>query len=69
MANPVTYNTESGRDVQLLISETETVTSYDSAKNKFYVIIPGESEAIVKTVGRIDAETLDKLTVEVIDEL
>lgn len=69
MANPVTYNTESGRDVQLLISETDTVTSYDSAKNKFYVIIPGESEAIVKTVDRIDAETLDKLTVEVIDEL
>lgn len=69
MANPVSFNIESGLDVQMLISESFSVTSYDSASNKFYETIPNASEVIVKTVGRIDIETLDKLTIEAIGEL
>jgi hypothetical protein len=42
---------------------------YDSDANMFYETIPHESELIVKTVDRIDAETLDTLTVGVIARL
>ncbi|RKD30458.1 zinc ribbon domain-containing protein [Lacrimispora algidixylanolytica] len=69
IANPVTYNMQSKLGVQLLISESETITSYDSATNKFYKTIPNESEVIIKVVNRIDTETLDKLTIGVIDGL
>ncbi len=69
MANPVSYNLQSGSNVQVIISETETVTSYDSQTNKFYETIPNESELIVKTIGSIDAETLENLTFGDIDEL
>ena len=69
MANPVSYNLDSPRDVQLIISENESVTSYVSETNKFYEIIPPESELIVMQVDHIDAATLDSLTVEEIDKL
>lgn len=69
MANPVSYNLQSDLDVQVIISETDTVTSYDSATNKYYVTIPNELALIVKTVNRIDAETLENLTIEGIDGL
>lgn len=69
MANPVSYNVQSERDVQLIISESETVTSYDNRTNKFYETIPNESELSVKAVSRIDAETLENLTFGEIDKL
>lgn len=68
-ANPLFYNLESGLESELLISETETLTSYDSETNTFYVTVPKSSGAIVKTVNSIDADTLDELTVEEIDNL
>ena len=69
MANPVSYNADSPRDVQLIVSESESVTSYVSTSNKFYEVIPPESELIVKQVDRIDAATLNTLTAEEIDRL
>lgn len=69
MANPVSYNMQSDLGVQVMISESETVTSYDSTTNKFYVTVPDESVLIVKVVERIDAETLESLTFEVIEGL
>lgn len=69
MANPVSYNAQSGLDVQVIISESDSVTSYDSATNKFYETIPDESSLIVKTVSRIDSETLENLTSGEIDAL
>jgi len=69
MANPASYNLESKLGVQLLVSESEELTSYDSATNKFYVTIPKETAVIVKTVDKIDAETLNQLTREEIDKL
>ena len=66
-ARPVSFNLESELEAELLFSETKEVTSYDDETNKFYVTIPKESAAIVKVVDKIDAETLDKLTVEVIN--
>ncbi len=67
IANPVTYNMQSELGVQLLISESEAITSYDSALNKFYKTIPNKSEVIVKVVDKIDVETLDELTIGAID--
>lgn len=69
MANPLSYNMQSGLSAQLIISESETVMSYDSTTNKFYETIPNDSEVIVKIVDRIDAETLEQLTVDMIDAL
>ena len=69
IANPASFNLNSELTAQLLISESEKLTSYDNATNKFFVTIPYESEVIVKTVDKIDAETLDRLTVEEINKL
>lgn len=67
MAMPVSYNID--REVPVIITETGTVMSYDLYSNKFYETIPNETEMIVKTVDRIDAETLENLTAGAIDAL
>ncbi len=71
MANPVSYNLESTRPVQLIISEAKDkeLTSYDYETNKYYVTIPNESAIVVKTIDRIDAATLDGITSGEIDGL
>lgn len=69
IAYPASYNLESNLNVELMISESNALTSYDDESNKFYVTIPYESTAIVKFVDKIDAEALDKLTIEEIDKL
>lgn len=68
IANPVSYNMQSSSGIQVVFSETNTITSYDSTTNKFYETIPKESVMIVKTVGRIDAQTLEQLTMGEIDD-
>ena len=47
---------------------SNTVMSYDGTTNRFYETIPNKSSLIVKTVDRIDAETLENLTIGAIDE-
>jgi len=69
MANPVFYNMQSDFGVQLIISESESVFSYDGTTNMFYETIPSKSELIVKVVEKIDVETLGSLTIEAIDAL
>lgn len=69
MAIPVSYNLQSASGVQVVISESTSITSYDSTTNKFYKNIPNESVVSVKVVEKITAETLENLTVEVIDTL
>lgn len=69
MAYPVSYNMQSSSNVQVMISEKDTVMSYDSRTGKFYETIPKESELIVKKVGRIDAETIENLMDGEIDKL
>lgn len=61
-ANPASFNIESSRESQLLISESNQLTSYDIKANKFYETIPKESVVVIKTVNRIDSDTLGKLT-------
>ena len=68
-ANPVSYNLENYDKAELIVAETESITSYDSGTNKFYEVIPKESTAIIKIVDRIDRDTLDKITIGGIDSL
>lgn len=62
-AYPVSYNLVSERDAVLLITENDTVMSYDYTSNQFYETIPNESAMIVRKVSRIDKETLDNFTI------
>ena len=66
IANPVSYNMQSERGVQFIVSESNVITGYDSSNNMFYETIPNESTLMVYVVDKINAETLEKLTVEVI---
>lgn len=69
MANPVSYNLQSSLGVQVVLSQTPAVMSYDGTTNTFFETIPDPTELIVKVVARIDAATLDSLTAEAIDAL
>ena len=68
-ASPAFYNFEDETRVPVLLSETNSITSYDGKTNKFYVNVPDQSETVIKTVSRIDAATLERLTGEEIDKL
>lgn len=67
MANPVSYNLQSTREVQVLVSESETLMSYDSVTGKFFETIPNETTLCLIVVDSVDAGTLDNLTVGEID--
>lgn len=67
VATPVSYNLQSDLGVQVLIAESDTITSYDSTTNQFFETTPNENVLLVVTVDSIDAGTLDGLTVEEID--
>ena len=68
MASPVSYNIEKDLEVQVVFSEQDYVISYDGSTNKYYKNIPQESELIVFRVDKIDADLLNSLTMEKIDE-
>ncbi len=67
IANPVSYNVQSTRPVQLLISEKTEITSYDHTTDTYYVTVPKSSAVVVKKIKKISADALDKLTCEGID--
>ena len=69
MANPVSYNLQSTRPAQLVISETEAINGYDNHTGKFYKTIPNDNALIVKVVENIDKDLLESLTIEEIDKL
>lgn len=62
VANPLSFNLQSSLGAQLIVSESDTVTSYDSTTNKFFRTKPKDSAVILRTVERVDATTLDSLT-------
>lgn len=68
-AMPLSYNFVDTTKPQMIISETDTITSYDSTANKFYINVPDKSQTVIKTVTRIDDKTLEKLNSEEIDKL
>lgn len=69
IASPVSYNMEHLTEAPITISETDSITSYDSTTNKFFVNKPNETVMRIKKVQQIDSATLDRLTKEEIDKL
>lgn len=69
MANPLSYNCAVKDGKQIVFSEKETITSYDSERNMFYETIPKKNFLEVKIVDKIDVETIESLTIEVINNL
>lgn len=67
IANPLSYNLGSDLGVMVVVSEKESVISYDSIENRFFETIPKKTEVIVLQRNRIDSTLLDKLTIEEID--
>lgn len=67
-ANPASFNLESNLSALMLVSEAAEIISYDDDSNRFYVTIPYDASMIVKIVERIDSETLDGLTAEVLSK-
>ncbi len=68
-ASPVMFNLNSETDTMVIVSETETIMSYDSRSNSFYETIPDLSVLLIKKVERVDAETLDKISVKELESL
>ena len=68
-AYSLTYNAQSSLSVDLMISESETITSYVDETNQYYITIPYETAMVVRVVDRIDAETLEQLTIDAIDAM
>lgn len=62
VANPLSFNLQSSLGAQLIVSESDTVTSYDSTTNKYFRTKPKDSAVILRIVERVDATTLDTLT-------
>ncbi len=54
-----------GTSERIIVSESDTVTSYDSISNKYYINIPDSSRATVRKVKTLDADELDKIAKEV----
>ena len=69
IADPVSYNLESGRSVRLVFAETTTIFSYDGTMNRFYETVPDASVLFLKMVPRIDAQFLNRVTKEALDSL
>ena len=69
MADPVFYNyyTDPAPEVPVMLSESKTVTSYDSVTNQFYETVPDPAVMDVRVVKKIDAETLETLSKEGLD--
>ena len=68
-AYPVTYNLEHGNGTELIITESKSITSYDSATNCFYETIPKQNVLVVKQIPEITAQALEQLTAQEIDKL
>lgn len=68
-ALPETYNYISELGIPVIISEKKTVMSYDSFTNTFFETVPNNDVLIIKIISVIDAQALEKLTIEEIDAL
>lgn len=67
-AYPVSYNMNSN-GTPIIVSEEETLMSYDAGTSKFYETIPKGSSLSVKVVDRIDTEMLENMTEEALSQL
>jgi hypothetical protein len=64
VAFPISMLLDLKLSVEVLISDSDKVTSYNAAVNKFYLNRPTGTTATVKTIQRVDADSLNALTKE-----
>ncbi len=58
------YSLENPYASRIIVSESTTITEYLDTTSKYYKIVPHSDYAIVKKVNKIDAETLDSITIK-----
>ena len=61
-AYPVSYLMRNNPEIQMIVSTSKAITSYDNVTRRFFVSEPNESVLIVFVVEKIDAATLEKLS-------
>ena len=67
-AYPVTYNLEHNSGTEVIFTENDSITAYDSATNSFYDMVPKASVLVMKHIPAITAEALEQLTAEEIEK-
>ncbi|GEM_PF-2787526 len=66
MASPVALVLQDDNPRQIVVSERDTILSYDNKDNRFYKTVPNEDALEVHYCDRIDSAQLDSLTLEVL---
>lgn len=61
IAQLIVYSYQYEPDSAVVLSESNSVVSYDNTTNRFYETIPHESVMKIQVVERLDATTLDNL--------
>lgn len=64
IAFPSSYNLKHSDSIAVVVSETNTVVSYDVATNTFFTTTPKDSVLKVRAVEKIDAKTLESINLE-----
>lgn len=64
LANPLFFNAGASPDAQVIVSESETVTSYDMVTNRFFKTVPKDSAMLLRVVEEINADVLNDMTEE-----
>lgn len=64
IAYPLSYNLQESIEVAIVISESNTIMSYDCITNKFYETVPDDKTLKVIQIEKINASALDELTVK-----
>ena len=67
-ALPVSYNWESGKTAEVIVSESDQLITYDPDENRYFVTEPLNSAVLLIKVPKVDAETIEKLTAEELDK-
>lgn len=68
-AYPVSFIFQSNLYAPLIITESEVFTGYDGPTNRFFEVKPYDSALITYVVDKIDAQTLDNLTIDVLNNI
>ena len=62
MAEPLSFDLMNAFGSRIMFTETDHLTSYDSANNQFITSVPKEDELKMYTVDRLDADFMEKNT-------
>lgn len=63
-AYPVSYSLASTDNIQIIVSESNSLISFDGVGNRYYETIPNTDVIKIIQVNHIDAETMNQFTIE-----